>query len=162
MSIQAGYRLGEVAAQTMQAHALSLLGQSAASDLNLRSALLLAQECGAKQVFVGMFPESMPQIRVIAISHASPCKPWAEQVLQLWESAFLVRSNASNYFNAFTQRELDVLSELAKDQTTKMIARTIMRSPETVKYYLKSIFSKLGVSTREDAVTEARRRVLIP
>lgn len=63
---------------------------------------------------------------------------------------------------ALTPRQLDVLCELAKDQTNKRIAKALMLSPETVKHHLKAIFSKLGTSKREDAVVEAHRRAVIP
>jgi len=59
-------------------------------------------------------------------------------------------------------REVDVRCELAGDHDTKLIAKNLMLSPETVKHHLKAIFAKLGVKSREDAFYEARRRALLP
>lgn len=60
-----------------------------------------------------------------------------------------------------TAREADVLRLLDQGRANKEIARTLSISVDTVKWYLKSIFTKLGVSTRMQAITEARRRMLI-
>ncbi len=159
LSLQSGFKLGELTAMTMRARALSLLGQDAASNLELERALALSKVCRATQIFIGMGSEIAAQIRTIACEGVEPHSSWAVRVIQQWESAFRVRSSATN---AFTPREIDVLCELTKDQTTKAIAKVLMLSPETVKHHLKAIFSKLGASTREDAVAEARRRSLMP
>lgn len=60
-----------------------------------------------------------------------------------------------------TAREADVLRLLDQGRANKEIARTLSISVDTVKWYLKSIFNKLGVSTRMQAITEARRRSLL-
>lgn len=62
---------------------------------------------------------------------------------------------------ALTPRQLDVLRELAKDQSNKRIGKALMLSPETVHHHLKEIFPKLGVNKRADAVAEACRRAII-
>jgi LuxR family maltose regulon positive regulatory protein len=61
----------------------------------------------------------------------------------------------------FTPREVDVLCELAKSNTTKAIAKNLALSPETIKHHLKAIFAKLAVRNREDAIRAARARRLI-
>ena len=119
---------------------------------------MLGQQSGAKQLFVGWGAETMAQVRAIS-NEQLECSAWAHEVMRLWESTFRARSHAAN---TFTRREMDVLCELAKGQTTKAIAKTLMLSPETVKYHLKAIFSKLRANTREDALAEARRRALMP
>jgi DNA-binding CsgD family transcriptional regulator len=62
---------------------------------------------------------------------------------------------------ACTQRQTDVLRELAKAQSNKQIGRALALSPETVNHHLKAIYLKLDVRTRDDAVVEARRRGII-
>lgn len=54
-------------------------------------------------------------------------------------------------------REINVLKLLDQGLSNKEIARTLFISVETVKWYLKSIFAKLGSTRRGQAIAEARR-----
>ena len=63
--------------------------------------------------------------------------------------------------DALTDRELTCLQLLADGQSTKEIASEMHLSEETVKTYLKSIFKKLAVRDRTEAVAEAFRRGLV-
>jgi len=60
-----------------------------------------------------------------------------------------------------SDREFEVLARLADGLSNKEIARSLELTENTVKFHLKSLFSKLSVSKRVQAVTEARRRGLI-
>lgn len=54
------------------------------------------------------------------------------------------------------ERELEVLRLLLQAMSNKTIARTLGLSPETVKWHLSRVYSKLGVSSRDEAVARAR------
>jgi DNA-binding CsgD family transcriptional regulator len=54
-----------------------------------------------------------------------------------------------------------VLRLLDDELTTRQIAERLYVAPSTVKTQLKSIYRKLGVSSRGDAVEEAHARGLI-
>lgn len=56
---------------------------------------------------------------------------------------------------ALTDREYDVLMLLTSLSTTEEIARSLYVTPNTVKTHLKSLFRKLGVNTRREAVRAA-------
>jgi DNA-binding NarL/FixJ family response regulator len=58
-------------------------------------------------------------------------------------------------------RELEVLGLIARGLGNKAIAAAIGRSDETIKVHIKSIFSKLGVHDRTEAVTAALARGLL-
>jgi LuxR family maltose regulon positive regulatory protein len=60
-----------------------------------------------------------------------------------------------------TERELDVLHLLPGELTTRQIAQSLYVALSTVRTQVKSIYRKLGVSSREQAVNEARDRGLI-
>ena len=60
-----------------------------------------------------------------------------------------------------SEREHEVLQILARGLSNKEIARTLELTENTVKFHLKSLFSKLSVSKRTQAVVEAQRRGLI-
>ena len=57
-----------------------------------------------------------------------------------------------------TPKEGEVLEKLAGGLSTDGIADSMSISDNAVKKHLKSIFAKLGVSDRVNAVTEAFRR----
>jgi DNA-binding NarL/FixJ family response regulator len=60
-----------------------------------------------------------------------------------------------------TQRELDVLKEVAKGKRNKEIGAELSIAEDTVKMHVKSILMKLGVNDRTEAVTIALRRGII-
>ncbi len=57
-------------------------------------------------------------------------------------------------------RETEVLAALARGASNKVIARTLQMTENTVKFHLKSVFNKLGVSSRAGAIDLARRHDL--
>jgi DNA-binding NarL/FixJ family response regulator len=63
--------------------------------------------------------------------------------------------------DALTEREIQVLREVAAGNANKMVAQLLHVSEETVKAHMKSILSKLGANDRTHAVTIAVRRGII-
>ncbi len=59
---------------------------------------------------------------------------------------------------SFSQRELEILALLAEGLTNREIGQKLFISPETVKWYNKQIFGKLGAGSRTQAVTIAREQ----
>jgi LuxR family transcriptional regulator, maltose regulon positive regulatory protein len=64
--------------------------------------------------------------------------------------------------NALSDGEAAILAHLRRGLSNKEIARHIGMSPDTVKYRLKSIFRKVGVDNRRDAVRVSQERGLTP
>ena len=60
-----------------------------------------------------------------------------------------------------TERELDVLKLLEGELSTRQMARGLYLAPNTVRTHIKSIYRKLGVSSRKQAVQEAYLRKLL-
>jgi two-component system NarL family response regulator len=60
-----------------------------------------------------------------------------------------------------SQRELDVLHQLAKGRTNKEIAAHLFISEDTVKSHIKGLFSKLEVKDRTEAVITAFRHGIV-
>jgi two-component system nitrate/nitrite response regulator NarP len=61
------------------------------------------------------------------------------------------RINA-NPLSTLTKRELEILSSLAAGRTNKEIASRKGVSTNTVKYHIRNLFEKLGVSNRGQAI----------
>ncbi len=60
-----------------------------------------------------------------------------------------------------SRRELEILLELPNLRTVEEIADSMFLSVNTVKTHLRSVYRKLGVSSRRDAVAVARRTGLL-
>jgi len=60
-----------------------------------------------------------------------------------------------------TGRELEVLTLLARGKSNKEIGANLYISETTVKSHLRSVFSKLNVLSRTEAITVASRRGLV-
>jgi len=63
--------------------------------------------------------------------------------------------------DALTEREIEVLHEVAAGNANKMVAQLLNISEETVKAHMRSILSKLGANDRTHAVTIAVKRGII-
>jgi DNA-binding CsgD family transcriptional regulator len=58
-------------------------------------------------------------------------------------------------------RELEVLKLVAEGLTDSQVAQRLYLSPRTVGHHLRSVYRKLGVSSRTAALREASGRGLI-
>jgi LuxR family maltose regulon positive regulatory protein len=61
-----------------------------------------------------------------------------------------------------SQRELEVLHLIALGRTNKEIAQQLFVAPGTVKAHTSSIYRKLDVANRTEAVARARQLGILP
>lgn len=85
-----------------------------------------------------------------------------EQFLKLIEKTLSGLRKETTGSGPFNEAETEVLFYLSQGRSNKEIARLIGMSPDTVKYRLKSLFKKIGVNKRKDAVRVSAERGLIP
>jgi DNA-binding NarL/FixJ family response regulator len=91
--------------------------------------------------------------------------------LGVWAGLRLARAPAATTFEkntaalaslGITLREQDVLALLAAGKSNKEIAQKLGVSPNTVKTQVASLYQKLDVQRRTQAVQKARELALIP
>ncbi len=61
-----------------------------------------------------------------------------------------------------SERELEVLHQLAAGRSNKEIARQLQVSPNTIKTHVARLFEKLGAKRRTDAIRRARELGIVP
>jgi LuxR family maltose regulon positive regulatory protein len=62
---------------------------------------------------------------------------------------------------ALSLREMDVLRQLPSELTAAEIGTVLFISTNTVKAHMKSIYRKLGVGRRREAIAQARDQGLL-
>jgi LuxR family maltose regulon positive regulatory protein len=73
----------------------------------------------------------------------------------------LAPTSGARILSALSPRETDILTLIADGLSNKEIARSLDIGPETVKSHLKSVFTKLGVEKRAQAVSRAQTLGLV-
>ncbi|MFE9623718.1 response regulator [Streptomyces sp. NPDC006527] len=73
-----------------------------------------------------------------------------------------VMANLRSPRPSLTDRERDILAQLARGLGNREIARALFISEATVKTHLRRIYDKLGVDTRAGAVAVAKEQRLLP
>ncbi len=63
--------------------------------------------------------------------------------------------------DALSEREIEVLRQLASGNSNKMIADNLRLSEETIKAHMRSILSKLSANDRTHALAIALKRGII-
>jgi DNA-binding CsgD family transcriptional regulator len=120
------------------------------SVASLRLALELTSRMDVIRPYLDLVPTAKRLVIAAAAGRSdSRIAQHAGRVLQLLEDP---AGNESDVWQTLSQRERDILLALAGSATTKSAARALGLSPETVKHHLKSIYAKLGVHTREEAL----------
>jgi len=61
----------------------------------------------------------------------------------------------------YSEREIEILAELSKGQSDKVIARSLHLTTHGVRYHLKKMYTKMGVRNRTQAITKARELDLL-
>ena len=145
-----------------------LLDETALSEDGTQSLLLLSEDEGeASRLRAlslrgwGVVPPDAPSeelgAAVAAVAHGLTVLPktLAERLLD--EPAVTVEALS----DPLTARESEVLDLLGHGLSNKMIARELHISEHTVKFHISSLYSKLGVSNRAEAVSQGARHGLI-
>ena len=146
------------------------LGETAlsASEDGTQSLVLLSEDEGATSRLRtlslrgwGVVPPDAPSeelgaaVAAVAKGFTVLPKALAEQLLD--EPAAAIEDLSE----PLTTRESEVLGLLGGGLSNKMIARELHISEHTVKFHISSLYSKLGVSNRAEAVSQGARYGLI-
>ena len=130
-------------------------------------ALLQALDLGAPRACVRLMRETSPEV-VEAMSFGrgrfGHHEAFVEKALATSETLDPTGRGAQDTLGivaTLTPRELSLLQDLPSLMTVAEIAQARAVSPNTVKTQLRSLFNKLGVGTRREAVTAGRRQGLI-
>ena len=94
-----------------------------------------------------------------AILEAFPDSGVFPDLLERQERKLRARKRQLN--GELTEREMDVLRLLGGELSTRQMAQSLYVAPSTVRTQIKSIYRKLGVSSRSAAVEDARARGFI-
>lgn len=141
--------------------------------------LLLGEESGA-EVSEAVRAAS-PRTRVLLISGAGRISPgaaraagasgfvskdWgaadvADAVRMVGRGETLFQPSPEQGPTSLSERERDVLGEIASGATNREIAGRLYLSPHTVKEHTSAVYKKLGVRNRAEAVQRAQRLGLI-
>ncbi|MEM8531131.1 MAG: response regulator transcription factor [Chloroflexota bacterium] len=79
----------------------------------------------------------------------------------LAEQHFTQRAIVDEPAEPLTTREQEVLDLISQGLSNKLIAQRLSISEHTVKFHISSLYTKLGASSRTDAVSRGARRGLI-
>ena len=96
-----------------------------------------------------------------AIIDACPDPGMLGERLQHAARALVPAHRRANQDTGLTKRELDVLKVLAAGATERQAAATLFVSPSTIHSHTKSIYLKLGTSSRSEALSRARELGII-
>lgn len=139
------------------------LGRPQAAHSHLRSALALGHRLGLMRTLLDVAPDLPAQIH--AILEASPLDPvlgFYVTRLQAEAAAGQAAANgtgearSTDAADMLSDREREVLDLAAQAMPNKKIAVVLGLAPETVKWHLKNIYAKLGVSGRGGAAARLR------
>jgi len=144
-----GYRLLEVRRLAILAASHLQSGDMVSSINTLEQAAALPH--GLRQGEVLLFS---PETRELARNRVSK---WPAES----PSASLFLTGLPKPGLALTEREIEIIGQLAAGHTRAQISENLFISLNTVKTQLQSIYRKLAVSSRDEAVQGAQRRGLI-
>jgi len=154
----------------LEALAMRETGDSEHALLALTKCLTLAEPGGYVRVFLD---EGRPMQMLLAqwLAHAGsgPLRDYALRLLSHFDAephgitaAQEQVSPAGNLVEPLSQRELEVLHLIALGRTNQEIARQLIVAPGTVKAHTASIYRKLDVANRTEAVARARQLGILP
>lgn len=123
------------------------------------SALHLGRRLGLVRSILDVNAQIVPLIR--KLSKAEPLDPllafYVDRLAAASTPATLrIDTTQTAPSEPLSEREFEIVDLLAQALPNKKIARTLGLSPETVKWHLKNIYGKLGVSGRDEAVARMR------
>ncbi|OEK02873.1 DNA-binding response regulator [Roseivirga sp. 4D4] len=106
----------------------------------------------------GYLVKSTPPLRIIdAIREAvGGGAPMSTSIARM-----VVKSFSKKTESDLTEREMDVLDQLCQGKSYKLIADALFISQDTVRSHIKSIYKKLEVNSKSEAVAKALKDRLV-
>ncbi|MFA5664252.1 LuxR C-terminal-related transcriptional regulator [Castellaniella sp.] len=136
------------------------LGHSRQALDMLYATLLRCQSFGLVRTVLDMGPPLLDLVHRCAACHLDqdplPGYYLDQLLAQAARSQGTPTARQPTLTEPLSERELEVLTALSYSMSNKRIAQVLGVSPETVKWHLRNIYGKLGVSGRDDAVARAR------
>ncbi|WP_293852349.1 LuxR C-terminal-related transcriptional regulator [Steroidobacter sp.] len=152
----AGHWRVHIEALTLRAQALHSLGERWSARQEFDAAVSLAMFEGHRQLFRDIGPALLPLAQAQTISDAEARLPRVRDLFINSIVADWQQRGSDADVAALSEREQAVLRLLAQGLTNKAIARALQVSDNTIKFHLKNIFTKLGVTSRTEAVRALR------
>jgi LuxR family maltose regulon positive regulatory protein len=144
-----------------------LLAAAVAGQQRLPEALGLIESClglaepeGYLRIFLDVGEPARELLSAYLRSAAPGHRIYAQKILDafsLTSLAGIPASQPAKLIEALTERELEVLQLIALGQTNQEVAGQLIVSPGTVKAHTASIYRKLDVANRTEAVARARQ-----
>lgn len=147
-----------IAALATQALLRQAQGRHAEAAAALERAVGLAAPRGFVRSFVDCGPALLAPLRALAARGAASAH--LRRVIAAYEPAALPRARpvqaATQLPELLTRREAEILTLLAERWSDKEIAERLVIAPNTVRKHTGTIYEKLGVGNRREAVDVAR------
>ncbi|HEV7759093.1 MAG TPA: LuxR C-terminal-related transcriptional regulator [Acidimicrobiales bacterium] len=138
----------------LAARLAALTGDHETRDRRLRTAADRARAQGFRQIFLDEAPELLPALHHLADRHTE-LRPLADEI------ATLAAGSGPGLADSVTERERSVLRLLQSRLTHHEIARQLGISDNTLKTHTRSLYRKLGATSRAEAITAALRAGLV-
>ena len=161
-AINAGRMGAAIEIQALYALACHALDKPDAALDAMEQALALAEPEGYLRLFVDM---GQPMVALLKGAGSHGIAPqYVSRLLAAFAPHEPPRPDLERQplVEPLTERELEVLHLLAEQLSNREIGRRLFISLPTVKSHTRSIYGKLGVRGREQAVARARALVILP
>ena len=147
----------QVEAEILKARAFHAVGDPASSLTALRRALQIATPVGAARLFLTEGEEFIQLLQTARSELDSPdLIDFTDHLLAKAGLPMSMRASPTQgVLESLSPRELEVLRLLPTGLTAKELAEELIISVNTVRSHLKSIYAKLGVNSRHQAVARA-------
>jgi len=126
-------------------------GNFVVSDVSADRAFVSLGRTGARMPL-----RSIPVASLSALASRATTRHHSKQVSEMLDRIVETTSGSHRPVQTLSGRERLVLAQVKRGLTVAAIAAELYISPNTVKTHLRRLYSKLGVSTREEAIRAAR------
>jgi LuxR family maltose regulon positive regulatory protein len=140
----------------LQAECYQSLGKLNDALESLEQALAIAEPAGYLRIFLDQGPP------IQKLLERSTRTPYVNQLIALFRGAHAIQpadpqftSGPQDLLDPLSERELEILRLLPTNLTTPEMAEGLFISVSTVRSHIKSIYSKLNVHRRTEAVNYA-------
>jgi LuxR family maltose regulon positive regulatory protein len=143
----------------LQALVAQTMGELSPALTFLEHALRLAESKGIIQTFVDEGPALARLLYELVKREIE--KKYAQRLIAAFpaetpEPTGVLKSETDEWVEPLTERELEVLQFIAEGLTNREVGERLYLTANTVKAHARTIYSKLGVNNRTQAVAKGR------